>query len=159
MPVSGGAGQPAGDRDLHGAGEGRVRRDEDGRGIRAVLGLGDEVGRDTVRVRRRRGEDHPLGRAGRQVDPDLAADLDLGGGDPGVARADDAIDRGEAGVGKAVGEGADRLRPAGHDERVDLEETGRGEEDRVRASVAVGRRGDDHPADTRDAGGDDGHDQ
>ena len=38
------------------------------------------------------GEDHPLRRAGREVDPDLAADLDLGGRDPGVARADDAID-------------------------------------------------------------------
>ena len=96
---------------------------------------------------------------GRQVDADLAADLDLGRGDPGVARADDAVDGFDAGLGQAVGEGTDRLRAAGDDEGIDLEQAGRAEEDRVEGAVAAGRRGDDDPLDARDLCRDDGHDE
>ena len=85
------------------------------------------------------GEDHPLRRAGREVDADLAADLDLGGGDPGIARPDDPVDRREARVGQPERERADRLGAAGDDEGVDLEQPGRAEQDRVRPAIA-GRR-------------------
>ena len=91
--------ESGGDRGFDGVGEDRVGRDEDGRRVGTVLGLGDEVGRDTIGVGRRRGEDHALRRAGRQVDADLAADLELGRGHPGIARADDAVDGLEPGVG------------------------------------------------------------
>ena len=113
------------DGGLDGVGEGRVGGDQDRRRIRAVLGLGDEVGGDASGIGRRRGEDHPLRRPGREVDADLAADLDLGGGDPGVARPDDPVDRREARVGQAERERADRLGAAGDDEGVDLEQPGR----------------------------------
>ena len=76
------------------------------------------------RVGRWRGEDHPLRRPGRQVDADLAHDLDLGRRHPGVARADDPVDRLDPGLGQAVGQRADRLGAAGDDERVDLEQAG-----------------------------------
>ena len=122
-----------------------------------MLGLGDEVGGDTAGVRGRRGEDHALRGARRQVDADLARDLDLGGGDPGVAGADDPVDRGKTAVRQAVGERADGLCTSGDDERVDLEQAGGGEQDGVRAAVAVGGRGDDDPLDARDACRDDGH--
>ena len=126
----------AADRGLDRVGEGRVRGHEDGGGVGAMLGLGDQVGRDAGGVGGRGGQDHPLRGSGRQVDADLAADLDLGRGHPGVAGADDAVDGREARVREAIGEGADRLRAAGDDERIDLEEAGRAEQDRV----ACGRR-------------------
>ena len=50
---------------------------------------------------------------------------------------DDPVDGREAGLRQAVREGADRLGAAGDDERVDLEQAGRAEQDRV----ACGRRG------------------
>ncbi len=134
--VAGGARELGRDGCLDRVREGRVRRDEDGRGVRAVLGLGDEVGGDTAGVGRRRGEDHALRRAGRQVDADLAADLDLGRGHPGVARTDDPIDGFDAGVRESVREGTDRLRAAGDDEGIDLEEAGGAEQDRVVVAVA-----------------------
>ena len=70
------------------------------------------------------------GPAGRSI-ADLAADLDLGRGDPGVAWADDPIDGCEARVGQPVGERADRLGTTGDDEGVDVEQPGRPEQDRV----------------------------
>ena len=136
-----------------------IGRHEDGRRVRAVLGLGDEVGRDDVGSRRRVGQDEAFGRAGGQVDADLAADLDLGGGHPGVARPDDPVDGLDAGVRQAEGERADRLRAAGHDEGVDAEQAGGAEEDRVGAAIRVGRRGDDDALDAGDLGRDDGHHQ
>ena len=114
---------------------------------------------DPERIRGRGGEDEALRRAGRQVDADLAADLDLGRRDPGVARADDPVDRLDAGIRQAVGEGADGLGAAGHDERVDAEQAGRPEQDRMDPAVAIGRRGHDDPPDTGDPGRHDGHDQ
>ena len=157
--AAGGLGELVDDGRFDRVGEGCVRGDEDRRGVRAVLGLGDEVGRDTDRVRGRRGEDHALRRPGREVDADLAADLELGRGHPGVARTDDAIDGFDGGVRETVGEGSDRLGAAGDDERVDSEEPGCAEKDRVEGSVAAGRRGDDDAIDARDLRRDDGHDQ
>ena len=87
--------------------------------------------RHDPRIGRRCGQDEALRRAGRQVDADLAADLDLGGRDPGVARPDDPVDGLDAGVGQAVGQGADGLGAAGDDEGVDAEQARRTEEDRV----------------------------
>ena len=104
-----------------------------------MLGLRDEVGGDATRVGRRGGEDEALGGPGRQVDADLAADLDLGRGDPGVAGADDPVDGLEAGLGQAVRQRPDRLGAAGDDEGIDFEQAGRPEEDRVGGAVAVGR--------------------
>ena len=104
-----------------------------------MLGLGDQVGGDAAGSAVGVGEDHPLGRAGGQVDADLAADLELGGGHPGVAGADDPVDRVEAGVRQPVREGADRLGAAGDDERLDPEQAGGAEQDRVDGAVAVGR--------------------
>ena len=75
------------------------------------------------------------GPAGRSM-PTSPADLDLRGRDPGVAGSDDPVDRGEPGVGQAVRERADRLGAAGDDERVDLEQAGRAEQDRVVRAVA-----------------------
>ena len=83
---------------------------------------------------RRVGEDHDLGRTGGQVDADLAEDLELGGGHPGVARPDDPVDRRDAGVGQPVGERPDRLGAAGDDELVDPDEAGGAGEDRVDAA-------------------------
>ena len=97
------------DRPFDRVGERGIGRDEDGRRIGPVLGLGDEIRGDACWIGRWGGQDHPFGRAGRQVDPDLADHLHLGGGDPGVARADDAIHRLDAGLGQAVGKCADGL--------------------------------------------------
>ncbi len=72
---------------------------------------------------------------------------------------DDPVDRGEARLGQAVGERPDRLGATGDHEGVDLEETGRAEQDRVRAAVAVGRGRDDDLADPGDLRRDDGHHQ
>ena len=85
----------------------------------AVLGLGQQVGRDPRRVGGGIGDDQHLGRAGDHVDADGAEHLALGGGDVGVARADDLADRRD-GLG-AVGERADRLRAA---DAVDLGDAG-----------------------------------
>ena len=103
-------------------GKGRVGGDQDRRRVRAVLGLGDEVGGDASGIGRRRGEDHALRRPGREIDADLAGDLDLGGGDPGIARPDDPVDRLEARVGQPERERTDRLGATGDDEGVDLEQ-------------------------------------
>ena len=58
--VAEGAIELGADLGLDRVGEGRVGRDEDRRRVGAVLGLGDEVGRDPGRVGGRGGEDHPL---------------------------------------------------------------------------------------------------
>ena len=96
-----------------------------------MLGLRHEVEGDPERVRRWGGQDESLRWPGRQVDGDLSRDLELGRGHPGVARTDDPIDGLETRVGQAVGQGADRLRAAGDQQRIDLEETGDTKEDRV----------------------------
>ena len=144
---------------LDGVSEGCVGRHEDGRRIRAVLGLGDEVGRDASGVCRRRCQDHALRRPGGQVDADLAADLDLRRGHPGITRPDDPVHGFEAGIRQSVRKRPDRLRAAGHNEGVDLEQAGGPQEDRVVHARAIGGGGDDDPLHARDLCRDDGHHQ
>ena len=127
------------DLGLDRVGERGVGRDEQGRGVRAVLGLGDEIGGDERRVGGGVGEDHPLRRAGGQVDADERADLDLGGGDPRVARTDDPVDRLQARVGQAERERADRLGAARDEQRVDAEQPGGAGDDRVDPAVRTRR--------------------
>ena len=159
MSRRGAVDQQLADLGLHGLGERGVGRDQDRGRVGAVLGLGDEVRGHATGVGRRRGEDHALGRPGRQVDADLARDLDLRGRDPGVARADDPVDRREPRVREPVRQRADRLGAAGDDERIDLEQPGRAEQHRVVAAIPVRGRRDDDPLDPGDAGRHDGHDQ
>ncbi len=61
--------------------------DQHRRGVRAVLGLAEQVDRDDERVGLVVGDDQDLGRAGEEVDADLAEQLALGLGHVGVARA------------------------------------------------------------------------
>ena len=138
-------GEAAADLRLDGVGERLVGRHEQGGGVRAVLGLGDEVGGDGHRVGVGVGEDEALRRAGGKVDPDLADDLDLGGGDPGGPGADDEVHGLEAVVREPVRERADRLDAARDEQRVDVEQPGGAEQDGVDAPFAIrGRRDDDH---------------
>ena len=112
----------------------------------AVLGLGQQVGRDPGGVGGVVGDDQHFGWAGDHVDADGAEDLALGSGDIGVAGADDLGDRRDG--GGAVGQRADRLGAA---DAVDLGDAGdlRGGQHRVVDLAA--RRGDDH-GDAGDAG-------
>ena len=90
--------------------------------------------------------------------PTIAADLDLGGGDPGVARADDPVDRLDARVAAARTRArrspgrrprrAARRRRAGRRRRATTGSTA--------PSGPAGRR-DDDLVDAGDAGRDDGH--
>ncbi len=124
-----------------------------------MLGLGDEVEGDQVGACRRAGQHDAFGRPGGQVDADLAADLDLGGGHPGIARADDPRDGLDAGVREAERERPDGLRTPGHDQDIDAEQAGGTEQDRVGRAIRVGRRRDDDALDAGDPGRDDGHHQ
>ena len=87
-----------------GIGERCVGGDEDRLRPAAVLGLRQEIGRDPGGIGGLVGDDQHFGRAGDHVDADGAEDLALGGGDIGVARPDDLVDRRD-GLG-AVGERA-----------------------------------------------------
>ena len=103
----GAVGSPGGARDLaglqanqlalhglrHGGGEGRVVGDQDGLGVGVVLGLGQQVGGDPVRVVVGAGHHHDLRRAGQGVDADHAVQPALGGGDIGVAGTHDLVHR------------------------------------------------------------------
>ena len=84
--------------------------DQDRLGADVVLGLGQKVGGDPVRIVVAVGDDQHFRRAGDHVDADRAEDLALGGGDIGVARADDLGDRRDR-LG-AIGKRRDRLRAA-----------------------------------------------
>ena len=98
------------------------------------------------------------GPAGRSI-PTKPGDLELGRGHPGVAGADDPIDRGERRLEacEPVRERPDRLRAAGDEERIDLEQTGRPEQDGVDRAVGVGGRGNDDLGHARDPGRHDRH--
>ena len=102
-----------------GIGERGVGGDEDRLRAAAMLGLRQKVGGDPGGIGGAVGDDQHFGRAGDHVDADGAEDLALGGGDIGVAGADDLADRLD-GLG-AVGERADRLRAA---DAVDLGDAG-----------------------------------
>ena len=85
-----------------------------------VLGLGEQIGGDPGRVVLSVGDHHHLGRPCHHVDADLAVDLALGGGDIGVAGADD-LGYGRDALG-AISERSDRLRAA---EAIDLIDAGK----------------------------------
>ena len=70
-------------------GERCVGGDEDRLGAAAMLGLGQQIGRDPGGIGRAVGDDQHFGGAGDHVDADGAEDLALGGGHIGIARADD----------------------------------------------------------------------
>ena len=115
--------------------------DQHGRGVRAVLGLAEQVDGDDERVGVLVGDDQDLGRTGEQVDADLAEQLPLGLGDVGVAGTGEQVDPADR-LG-AEGQRRDRLHAA---EQVDL--VGAGEVHRRDG------RGRDLAADRRRAGGD-----
>ena len=72
-----------------GGGERRRRRDQQGLRVGAVLGLGEQIGRDEVRARAVVGDDHDLGDPGGQIDGGaggIVRDQQFGRRHPGVAR-------------------------------------------------------------------------
>ena len=75
-----------------------------------MLGLGQQIDRDAARIIHRIGEHHDLRGPGDRVDTDATEHLPLGFGDICVARADDPVDRRNA--GRAVRQCGDSLRPA-----------------------------------------------
>ena len=91
-------------------------------------------------------QDEALGRAGRQVDADLAHDLDLGGGDPGAPGPTTRSTGSRPSSGEAVRQRADRLDAAGDEERVHAQEAGGAEQHRVDVAVAVRRARRRRPA-------------
>ena len=124
-----------------------------------MLGLGQEIRSDGRDVGGAVGQDEALGRTRRQVDADLAHDLDLGGGDPGAPGPDDQVDGLQALVGEAVGQRADRLDAARDEERVDAQQARGPEQHRVHVALAVRRARHDHAADAGDARRHDAHDE
>ena len=111
-----------------------------------MLGLGEQVGGDPVGIVVAVGDDQHLRRSGDHVDADGAEHLPLGGGDIGVARADDLGDRADR-LG-AVGERGDRLGAADAIDLIDAGEAGGDQHQRV--DLAVRRRRHHH--DPLDAG-------
>ena len=125
--------------------------------VRAVFGLGEQVGGDPFGVAGAVGEDEDFARAGELVDGDGAEHLAFGLDDVGVAGAED-FDHGRDGL-RAVGERGDGLRAA---DLVDLGGPGefeRAEERGGDVAVGVGGGGDDDLGDARGGGEGDGHDR
>src|SRR3546814_19395103 len=58
-----------------------------------MLGLREQIHCDPARIGIAIADDDDLARAGNRVDADAAEDRALGGGDIGVARPDDLVDR------------------------------------------------------------------
>ena len=132
----------AGDGLLHRVGERRIVGDQDRLRRRVVLGLGQEVGGDPLRIGGVVGEDQHFGRAGDHVDADLAKHVALGRRHIGVAGADDLVDRGNR--LRPVGQCRDRLGTADAIDLIDTGERGGGEHQRV--ELAVRRRHHHHQA-------------
>ncbi len=126
------------------AGERRVVGDQDRLGGGVVLGLGEQVGGDPGRVVGGVGDDHDLGGAGQGVDADDAVEPALGGGDVGVAGADDLVHRPDR--PGAEGQRRAGLRPA---DAPDLGDAGFARRRQHRRLQLAGRR--DH-GDAVDAG-------
>ena len=107
-----------------------------------MLGLAEQVSGDPVRIGGGIGDDEDFRRPGNRVDADPAEDLALGFGDPGVAGADNLVDRRQRAC--AERHGADGLRAA---DGVILVHAGLegGVSDGV-GELALRRRGDHHDA-------------
>src|SRR5690606_38530563 len=71
--------------------ERRIGTDQDRLRILVVLGLGEQVHGDPVRVGLAVADDEDFRRPGDHVDADLAEHVTLGGGDVDVARTDDLV--------------------------------------------------------------------
>ena len=155
------AGDERRDLALDRIGKGRARGHEGRRGVGPVLGLRDEIGGGDQRVGVIVREDHPLRWAGGHVDPHDPDDLELGRRDPGIAGADDPVDRLERRVDRArrpaEGQRPDGLGAAGDEHGIDLQEACGAEEDGMDDAARVGRRGDDDLADAGGLRGDDRH--
>ena len=113
----------------HGVGEGRIVGDQHRLRGGIVLGLRQEVGGDPGRIVLRVGHDQDLRRTGDKVDADLAEDAALGGGDIGVARAGDLVDRLDR--LRAVGERRHGLRAADAPDLVGAGDLGRQHDQRI----------------------------
>ena len=101
-----------------------------------VLGLGEQVGRDPVRIGVPVSNDQHLRGSGDHVDADFSEHEALGGGHVGVPRADHFEHRWDR-LG-TVREGRDCLRAADPENLVDARELGGREHERV--ELATGRR-------------------
>ena len=144
---SSGSSRVAARRDL--VDEVRVRGEQDGLGELVVLGLGEEVHRDPVRVRVAVADHDDLRGSRHHVDADHPEHAPLRGGDVGVAGADDLVHLRHA--LRTVGERTDRLRAADGVDPVDAAERGRCQHQLV--LFAAGRRHHhDHFPDPRDLG-------
>src|SRR3546814_12684678 len=73
-----------------------------------MLGLREQIHCDPARIGIAIADDDDLARAGNRVDADAAEDRALGGGDIGVARPDDLVDRRTR--RRSVGDRGNRLR-------------------------------------------------
>jgi hypothetical protein len=136
------------------AGEGFERGDQHRRGVGAVLGLAQQVNCHDERVGVLVGDHQDLGRAGQQVDTDLAEQLPLGLGDVGVARAGQQVDLSDRlGPDRHRGDG---LRAA---EQEDLVRAGEVQGcDGLGGDLSADRRGAGrYPRNAGDFGGDDRH--
>ena len=116
--------------------EGRVPGHQDGLGVLVVLGLGEEVHGDPVRIGAAVAQDQDLGGAGHHVDADLTEDRPLGGGDIDVAGADDLVHAGDR-VGP-IGQGGDGLGPADGEDAVHPGDRGGGQHQVVALPLGVG---------------------
>ena len=116
-----------------------------------MLGLGDEVGGDSVRISSLAGDDD-LGGAGGHVDSALTRYEDFCGGDIEIAGADDLVDAGDG--GGAEGERGDGLRSA---DAVELRDAG--EPGRSQSLVCGLGRADNDARDSRHLRGCDCHQQ
>ncbi|MCY1526775.1 hypothetical protein D9M68_618150 [compost metagenome] len=129
--------------------EGRVRADQDRLGVLVVLGLGEQVHGDPVRIGAAVADHEDFRGAGDHVDADLAEHMALGGGDVDVARTDDLVDLRHA-LG-AVGQRGHGLGAADGEDAVDTGDAGGGEDDLVDLATR-GRHHHDHFGDAGDLG-------
>ncbi len=148
-PLDGGAGdlgtlqgrQQALDALGHAVEEGCVRADQDRLRILIVLGLGEQVHGDPVRVGLAVADDEDFRRSGDHVDADLAEHVALGGGDVDVARTDDLVHRRYA-LG-TVGQRSHGLGAADGEDPIDSGDAGSGQHQLVDLT-ARGRHHHDH---------------
>ena len=123
---------------VHPVGQRGAGGDQQARGQRVVLGLGDQVGGDEAGLGAVVGDDGDLGRTRLGVDGDAVAQQPLGRRDVDVAGPGDDVDR-RALVG-AVAEHGDGLRAAGRVHLGDAEQRARGQDRRVRQAAVLGLR-------------------
>ena len=110
--------------------------DQNSLGTGVMLGLGQKICGDPVRIAVAIGDNEHFGRSGNGVDADLAEHNSFGGRDVRVPRPDDLGDRGNGFCSE--GESGNGLSAADAKDFVDAGELGRRQNQRV--EVAVGRR-------------------